>query len=186
MPRKIATKDLLSKPACCIPVDCVHQVTVGVHGDGNAAVSHLALNVLRVLPLGNEKACVSVSQIVKTDSRKPGPSQGREEAPVKHVGCKFWGSCISRENEVKFTHRALELPTLQYRNQFGREVNLSFGSLRFRLVESPMVIGAADIYLTIPPVEIILFQAQEFALSRTGEDCRHKEGLIFFRCRCIE
>lgn len=43
------------------------------------AVTQLALDILRIFTLGNQKAGVGVPEVMKSDWRQTGPLEGREE-----------------------------------------------------------------------------------------------------------
>ena len=53
-------KDAFAQTICGLSVDGLHKVPVGVHGHLDAAVTHLSLDVLGMLPLCYEQTRICV------------------------------------------------------------------------------------------------------------------------------
>ena len=70
----------------------------------DAAVAELALDVFRVLRLGDQQTNVSVPQVMKPRPWQPSPSERRQEAPVKEISGILRGTVFGREDEIQLTN----------------------------------------------------------------------------------
>jgi len=120
-----ASKNHLPESACRLLVDVFQEAPIDVHGDLNAAMPELVLDVLRVLALVDEEACISMSEVMEPDLGKFRSSERGEEPPLEHIRAMLRVSGHTWEHQVKGGRRARELPLLQLVDQFWREVDLS-------------------------------------------------------------
>ena len=63
----IGVKNVVFKPTSSLLINLAKQMSINVQSCGYFGMSHLFLNVFRILALPDQKACISMSEVVKSD-----------------------------------------------------------------------------------------------------------------------